>query len=169
MPNKALKILLADKKGTTLIEVLLYAAMLTVAMVVLSNLLYMLLTFWQTSQSQKSLIRNSRFINQKISVDLSDCFQVTHPVGAQLEDILSFQSAASGQVTYQITDNQLTRNGDALSDNEVIISLDGPELGFRLVSRTIDYRYKIISRQVPLSGQTAERIVKGTIFLSNTP
>jgi competence protein ComGC len=156
-----------NKKGTTLIEILVYSLILSFVLLIIGNLLYFLLTFWQRNKVSKSIYRNSNFLNQKLEKDMAEIYDITLPTDGEFVDQLTMVSTISGQINYYVNDNMLFRNGEQVTDGDVIISVSGTDLGFRLVDSSVDWRMQMESKHTVLTGKQPIRVIKGTIFIPN--
>lgn len=157
-----------QKQGTTMIELLIYAAIFSYVLLLVGNLLFTFLSFWQHSRSRQAVVSNISRVNDYLSRDIKQAKAITVPADDQFAAGLIIETD-SGQITYATAGGKLMRNGEPLTDEQVNFDLAKAGLGFRLAGGLVDYRYQLSSLMIPLSGVSFSRLVKGSYFLNNLP
>ena len=155
------------KNAFSLIEVIIYVAILSTALLVVGNLLLFLLSFWQSNKIKKSIMRNSSYINLKLSKDVSEAYAISGGLTDSFSSELSLVSSSSGQINYAVIDNVLSRNNEPISDDEVLVVIDQDGPGYRQINSSIDWHIKILSKHQPFVGTQSAEIIKGTGFMPN--
>lgn len=106
------------KKGFTLVELLLYMALLGVFLVVLTNALVASLQSQLESASTSLVDIDSRFILSRLAYDVSHAASISLPVGeGQTATSLELSSG-----TYSVVNNNLILNGNQLNSYDSSVS-----------------------------------------------
>lgn len=101
------------KSGFGLIEIIIYMGLLSIVLLVVTNLLISTSYFSQEEAARLEIQKNGRFIMERIIRDLENCTQVITPADSNPTNNL-ICSSDSGQITYQLTADRLTRT-DSIS------------------------------------------------------
>jgi hypothetical protein len=160
------KILKKNKSGTTLIEILIYVALLTTILGLITNFLYQVANFRVNNQVDSSLFQNSSFAINKICQDIRLAEEVISPVDSNFSNSLIL-TTASGQVSYQVNDGILTRNGVDLTDNQVEVNLTPGDRGFRKIGNSVQLVINIKPKIKPFGQTQPEKTYQTTVFLKN--
>jgi len=144
------------RTGFTLVEIVIYAGLLSVVLLLTTNFLYQVINFKLNHQVATSLFQNSFFALNKISQDVRRANSLISPVDADFTDSLVLETEA-GQIDYQIETGTLMRNDQALTDEKVIVILSPPETGFRKIGQSVQVKMKFRTNLKPF-GQPAKEV-----------
>jgi len=151
------------KSGLTFIEILIYTSLLSVILGLISSFFYQAINFKVLNQQESSFYQNSQLMINKITQDLRKTQSVVSPGDENFADILTVNTA-EGQVTYQVSEGRLERNGMALTDAQVSV-ITGDERGFRKIGRSIQLKL-VLKANIKSFGQPIKtREYQTTIFL----
>ncbi len=102
--NKNLK--LKINKGFTLIEMLIYMGLLSVFLVVLTEIFTAVLNIFAQTETTSSLEQDSRFIASRLAYDITRSNAITSPALGNSQNNLSLQAGAEN-ITYSISGSDL--------------------------------------------------------------
>lgn len=99
------------KSGFTLVEMLIYMGLLSVFLVVLTEIFTTVLNIFAQTETTSSLEQDSRFIASRLAYDITKSTAITSPALGNSQNNLSLQAGAEN-ITYSIsgTDLVLTSN-----------------------------------------------------------
>lgn len=152
------------KYGITFIEILIYMAMLTTILVLVTDLFYQVANFKQNQQIENSLLQNSSLIFNKISLDIKQASTISQPSGQDFNSQLIL-TLNGNQVVYEVSDGVLKRDNIDLTDDQVIINLNPPTFGFRQINNSVQIKMNIKSKAKPFGLSQKEQIYQTTISL----
>lgn len=153
-----------SKSGLTLIEIMIYVVLLTTIVGMITTFFFQVSNFKVLSQLESSLIQNSQLVIKKLTIDVKNAQSVSSPTDENYANSLVLQTEA-GQVSYQVSGDVLQRNGQSLTDNEVVVSLDPPSLGFRKIGNSIQLRVMLTTRQRAFGQDNKSKIYQTAISL----
>ncbi len=152
------------KRGTTLIEILFYAGLLTIVLGLITNFLYSALNFKVRNQIQSALFQNIQEVVTKISQDIRRTESVTTPVNESFTNSLILQTQ-EGQITFVLDEGVLKRNNLALTDQQVEVIIDPPNRGFRRIGDSIQMKIRLKAKLKPFGQPYKEYDYQTTIKL----
>lgn len=152
------------KQGISMIEILLYAVLLTVVLGVVTNFFYQIANFKINHQISSDLFQNSQLIINKLSQDLAAYPNVISPLSEGFEDSL-VAGTGSGQITYKVNNGSLQRNDNDLNDDKVIINLAPPNYGFRKIGNSIQVKFQLTTKLKPFGQGVKSQNYQTAIFL----
>lgn len=153
-------------KGVTLIELLVYAALLTVVLGLATNLLYQVINFKANQQIESSLQQNTLLAFNKMAADIKNSTNIVLPIDQNYNSSLSLETPA-GQIVYQVQNGILTRNGIGLTDNNLTCETSLPNYGFRKLGKSIQVRLKVTANFKPFGQEQKVRDYQTTVALRN--
>jgi len=156
---------LVKKKGLTIIEILIYATLLSIILGFITNFLYQVNNFRINNQIDSDLFQNNLLIMNKLSQDIKKAQEVTTPADENFTSTLVLETE-EGQITYLIDEGVLKRNGLGLTDNKVTADLGPPNNGFRKINNTIQVKISLEAQLKPFSLPNKKNNYQTTIFLS---
>lgn len=111
------KKIIMSQKGFTLVELMLYMALMSIFLVVLTELFLSTLETKKESDAISSVEQDGRFILARLSFDLNRASQVTTPssVGSTTQNLTVVING--NPYTYELTGNNLTLTGVSTTDN----------------------------------------------------
>lgn len=163
---KNLKKRISFKKGLSLVEVIFYAAFLTIILSLTTSFLHQVANFRISNQITSSLFQNSQLAIRKITQDIRLAESVTIPTDDNFINSLIME-AEGGTVTYQINGEVLTRNGVELTDDKVEVFLDPPNRGFRRIGDSIQIKIKFKAVLKPFGQNHKEQEYQTTVFIGD--
>ena len=152
------------KQGISFIEILIYMALLTTILALVTNLFYQVANFKQNQQIESSLLQNSSLVFNRLSLDLKEATVISQPVDQNFDSRLVI-TIGGNQVTYEVINGVLKRNNIDLTDNQVIINLTSPSYGFRKINNSIQVKMNIKSTGKPFGLSQKEQLYQTTISL----
>lgn len=105
-----------ENRGTTVVELLIYLALLAIFMTVLLDVFVTTLNFKLQSESVSTLNQDSRFIYEKMAYDIYNADSFTVPSAAELD----FVSGGS-TIKYTVSGGDLLRGGSKINGNDTKI------------------------------------------------
>lgn len=148
---------LNKKLGLTLIEILIYVTLLTTVLGLITNFLYQVANFRVNSQIESSLFQNSSLVINKITRDVEAAQAITTPTDENFVNTLVL-TKETGQITYQVNAGVLERNGVQLTDNQVEVSLEPPNKGFRKIGNSVQIKISFKAKLKPFGQPVKEKI-----------
>lgn len=155
-----------SQKGITFIEILIYTALLTITLSLITNFLFQVANFKVNNQIESGLFQNSSLCFNKMSADIRKALAVISPSTSSFSPSLIL-TTEEGQITYEVSGEAVKRNGVALTDKEVTIELSGPNYGFRKIGNSIQIKMGLTAKTQPFGQPLKKRDYQTTIFLSN--
>lgn len=143
------------QKGTTVIELLIYLALLAVFMTVLLDVFVTTLNLKLSSESTSSLNQDTRYIMSKISYDVFNADSITVPGNTELDFV-------SGGITNKYT----VIGGDLLLNSVKLNGLDTKvgSISFTKIGSTVQVILTMQS-QIQLPGGASTQSVQTTVGL----
>ena len=135
------------KKGITLIELLIYVALLTIILGIITNFLYQVATFKVNNQVSSDLLQNSVLMINKMTRDIKEADEIIKPFDDNFSNELQVEIDEE-TITYTIEDEILKRNGTGLTDEKVRVFLDTNQ-GFRRIGNSIQIVFSLESELKP--------------------
>lgn len=154
------------KLGTTFIEILIYMALLTTILALVTNLYYQVANFKQNQQIESSLLHNSSLVFNRLSLDIKQSSTIIEPIDQNFDGRLVV-TIGDNQVTYEVIDGVLKRNNVELTDNMVVVNLSPPSFGFRQISNSIQIILNIQAKAKPFGLPPKAQVYQTTISLRN--
>jgi hypothetical protein len=152
-----------NKKGLTLVEMIIYCGLLTIILGLTANLFTQIASYRVNQGVDNALFANSSLIFDKISDDVKKAQSIETPADINYSDTLSM-TLDEGTVNYIVEDGVLKRNNVDLSGNRVIVNVSGSERGFRKIDDTLQIKISIKSEQKRFGQPEKEKIYQTTIF-----
>ena len=150
--------------GLTLIEIMIYVVLLTTIVGMITTFFFQVTNFKAISQLESNLIQNSQLVLKKLTADVKKSQTVAFPINENYVNSLVLQTEA-GQVSYQVNGGFLQRNGQSLTDDRVVVSLDPPSLGFRRIGNSIQLRMMLTSKQRAFGQENKVKIYQTAVSL----
>jgi len=152
-----------DRKGLSLIEILVYVTLLSVVLGLTTNFLYQTANFKVNQQLKKHLFENSQLIIDKIRQDLKDVQTVNTPSDENFVSELNLETSA-GSVVYNQDNTSLKRNGTELTDDRVEFDIGSVDTGFRRIGNSIQLKFLLKTKQKPFGREQKEETYTTTIY-----
>jgi Tfp pilus assembly protein PilE len=108
-------------RGVTLIEILIYLALLTIAIGGLSEAAYALLLSADRNQTSAMLQEEGAYLVGRISYAMSNASSITLPAPNASGATLSLVESDGSQTIFRISKGKLTENGSALNNSNTSI------------------------------------------------
>ena len=125
--NKLEKLPIKDKfnKGFTLVEILVYMALMSIFLMVLLDVFTITLNTKLTSESNSTVIQDSRYILSKLLYDINNADSITSPVLGATDSSLQIVSGGVTNV-YMLINGNLVKidSGISMNLNSVDTQLD---------------------------------------------
>lgn len=144
-------------RGMTIIELLIYMALVSIFMIVLVELFTNILSLQLTTESTSNLTQDTRLIIARMGYDIENASSITNPSAlGQTTNTLSFKDSGGATHTYLVDgSNNLTLDGVKL--NSLDTSISGSSLSFQaigtdIVKPTIQVKFTINSNVKEPSG-----------------
>jgi len=153
------------KKGFTLIEILIYTFLLSIAFILVTNFLYQVNNFRVNSQINSDLFQNSSLIINKLNNDIKKAYDITIPDSDNFINTCIIETE-EGQITYLVEDGILKRNNIELTDGKVTMFLEPPDRGFRKLSSTIQVKFELEAKLKPFGLPNKKNGYQTTVALS---
>jgi type II secretory pathway component PulJ len=149
-------------KGVTLVELLIYMALVSLFMIILVELFTSILKLELTTQSTTSLASDTRFIVARMGYDIENAksISVPSPLG-QTATSLTFQDTSGTTFTYaRDGSNNLTLNGTQINSSDTSISdITFQRIGFDIAKpSTVQVKFTITSNITETSGPRSQII-----------
>ena len=154
------------KKGTTFIEILLYAGFLTIILGLLTNFLYQAMTYKVNNQISATLFQNSQAVATQLTTALSQATSVIDPVDTSFTNQLILDTDA-GPATFDLSNGILRKNSSNITDNQVEMILNPPQSGFRRIGSTVQIKFSLKAKLKPFGLPQKVKDYQVTIFLVN--
>lgn len=139
-------------KGVTLVELLIYMALVSMFMIILVELFTSILKLELTTQSTSSLASDTRFIVARMGYDIENAKSISTPATlGQTTTSLTFQDTSGTTYTYtRDLNNNLTLNGIQINSSDTSISdISFQRIGFDLTKpSTVQVKFTITSNIV---------------------
>lgn len=137
------------QKGQTIIELLIYLALLAIFLTVLLDVFTTTLDFKLSSESSSSLTQDTRYIFARISYDVYNADSFTVPTSQQLNIV------KGGVITtYSVSSGNLLRNSDKLNSLDSSVQ----NLAFTKIGNTVSLNLTMLSQFTLPSGQKTQSI-----------
>lgn len=138
-------------KGFTLIELIIYAGLLSFVLLVIASFLTNIADFKQNNRVINSFYQNTVLIKEKIKSDISKANELVFPLDENFSNSLILKTD-SETISYTCKNGVLKRNEEILTDKRVKIILEPPFYGFRKIGKSLQLKLKIVSQE-KISGQ----------------
>lgn len=153
-------------KGFSLVELLVYMALMSIFLVVLLDIFTTTLNIKLASESTSAISYDSRFILSKLSYDINNADTIVTPALGETTSSLQFTKSGS-TITYSIIGDNLnkTLGGDSMSLNGTDTQIDSisfKNIGFAGGKPTIQIVY-VVRSKIVVSGGTQTETVQTTI------
>lgn len=136
-------------KGTTIIELLIYLALLSIFLTVLLNIFVTTLDFKLSSESTSTLNQDTRFIFSKISYDVYNADSFTVPNSLELNTVRGAVST-----NYSLVNGDLMRNSEKLNSLDTKIE----NISFTKIGNTVQVSYTLQSQFLLPGGQRTQTV-----------
>ncbi len=143
---------LKRKQGATLVEMIIYASLLTIILGLTANFFYQTANFRVNNRIEAGLFQNSFIGMNKMSGDIRKAETVVTPIDENFTETLVIQ-AGGEEISYGVNGGVLERNGMKITGDEVEVI----EIGFRRIGETVQIRLKLEAKQRPFGQEKKEK------------
>lgn len=113
---------LSAKKGFTLIELIIYFAIISVVSLISVDILYTIADSRGRIESRTEVNQNLRFASERLANDIRSATAVTVPSGTNVSgNVLTLTLPVEGIVSYSVSSGVLQRNSVDLTSNNVTV------------------------------------------------
>lgn len=151
------------KKGFTVVELLLYMAIMTVFLTVLTDIFTSVSGVKTESEMSSSVAQDNTFILARLMYDIQRANSIIIPSAAGLQSTSMELSIGGGSYTYALNNGNLELTSPAGSDNlngfnTIVSGLNFARIGNGGTTDTIQISYTITSRQTGKSGSESKTV-----------
>jgi prepilin-type N-terminal cleavage/methylation domain-containing protein len=156
-----------QKRGFTLVELLVYMALMSIFILVLLDIFTITLNTKLASESTSALSQDSRYILSKLSYDVNNADSITSPSLGSTS--ASLQLVASGSaVTYASNSGNLVKTVSGVSMNMNSIDTKLDSISFKNIGNpggkpTIQVVYTVRSKIIVQGGGTQAQTINTTV------